>query len=248
MGAARSSSAEAWSRQRSRSLHGVLEASAMSEAASATQSLTAISSVLLSTSFGGVLFAQALALLAANLASRVHPSARRRLATVGLARLATALQAGHSHDFAMEDGLSLLLFSQGLHLLATGAWLGGLVPLLIVVREAAPKAATEALALFRSRCSLRCRDYGNRMVAGLASRRWRERPDRNSLWLGAPAEDCAIRRSVRPRGSQSLSPYPRTAAPTHTACKEDVDLYHRTWPIGCGCCRSAEQPRAGHAR
>jgi copper resistance protein D len=85
----------------------------------------------------------------------------------------------------MEDGLSLLLFSQGLHLLATGAWLGGLVPLLIVVREAAPKAATQALALFRSRCSLRCRDYGNRMVAGLASRRWRERPDRNSLWLGA---------------------------------------------------------------
>jgi putative copper resistance protein D len=145
----------------------VLEASAMSEAASATQALTAIPSVLLSTSFGGVLFAQALALLAANLASRVHPSARRRLATVGLAGLATALQAGHSHAFAMEDGLSLLLFSQGLHLLATGAWLGGLVPLLIVVREAAPKAATEALALFRSRCSLRCRDYGWRLAGGV---------------------------------------------------------------------------------
>jgi hypothetical protein len=41
------------------------------------------------------------------------------------------------------------------------------------------------------------------------------------------AEDCAIRRSVRPRGSQSLSPYPGTAAPTHTVCKEDVDLYYR---------------------
>jgi putative copper export protein len=44
------------------------------------------------------------------------------------------LEAGHGHAFAMAHGP--LLLSQTLRLLAAGAWLGGLLPLLIVVREA----------------------------------------------------------------------------------------------------------------
>jgi putative copper export protein len=57
------------------------------------------------------------------------------------------LEAGHSHAFAMSDAPSLLL-SQALHLLATGAWLGGLVPLLIVVRQAPLDAAQHAARSF----------------------------------------------------------------------------------------------------
>lgn len=111
----------------------VLEASVIAEAADARQTLAAIPTVLFSTSFGRVLIAQVLALLAAILAMRVQQPPQSRLATVGFAGLATVLEAGHSHAFAMEDGPSLLLISQSVHLLAAGAWLGGLAPLLIVV-------------------------------------------------------------------------------------------------------------------
>ncbi len=54
------------------------------------------------------------------------------LLALGLAGLAVLLEAGHGHGFAMTD--NALLLSQALHLLASGAWLGALMPLLIVVR------------------------------------------------------------------------------------------------------------------
>ena len=50
--------------------------------------------------------------------------------------IACLVEAGHSHAFAMSPGPSALLLSQALHLLAAGAWLGGLLPLFMVVREA----------------------------------------------------------------------------------------------------------------
>jgi copper resistance protein D len=53
---------------------------------------------------------------------------------MGFAGIAVLLQAGHSHALAMHQGL--LLLSQCLHLLAAGAWLGGLLPLLLFVRKA----------------------------------------------------------------------------------------------------------------
>jgi putative copper resistance protein D len=67
---------------------------------------------------------------------------------VGLAGLALALQAGHSHAFATEHAPSLLLYAQGLHLLAGGAWLGGLLPLLILVRDVPSEPAAEVLRRF----------------------------------------------------------------------------------------------------
>ena len=58
-----------------------------------------------------------------------------------LAGAAVVLQVGHGHASAMmadasEPASGLLLGSDVVHLLAAGAWLGGLVPLLIVVRSA----------------------------------------------------------------------------------------------------------------
>ena len=54
-----------------------------------------------------------------------------------LRRAAVLLEAGHGHAFAMAHGPSALLVSQALDLLAAGAWLGGLMPLFIAVREGA---------------------------------------------------------------------------------------------------------------
>jgi putative copper resistance protein D len=125
----------------------VLETSDMSDATNAKQVLAAIPTVLLSTSFGHDLIAQALVVFAALLLLIVRPQ-RWPLAPVGLAGLALALQAGHSHAFAMEHGRSLLLYAEGLHLLSGGAWLGGLLPLLILVRDAPPERAAQALRRF----------------------------------------------------------------------------------------------------
>jgi copper resistance protein D len=56
------------------------------------------------------------------------------------------LEAGHSQAFAMAH--IRLLLSQMLHMTAAGAWLGGLLPLLIVVREAPLEAAQHAARRF----------------------------------------------------------------------------------------------------
>jgi putative copper export protein len=125
----------------------VLEASDMSDAANAADAFAAIPTVLLGTSFGHDLFAQGLAVLAALVLLTVWPR-RRQFAAVGLAGLTLALQAGHSHAFAMEHGPSLLLYAEGLHLLAGGAWLGGLLPLLTLVRDVPPNPAADTLRRF----------------------------------------------------------------------------------------------------
>lgn len=113
----------------------VLQTGAIVDAETISQAVAIAPTVLLETRFGQVLAAQALALLGAGAAMaanwRVGPSP-----AAFLAGAATVLEAGHSHAFAMAHGLSALLLSQALHLLAAGAWLGGLVPLLLVVRQA----------------------------------------------------------------------------------------------------------------
>jgi mono/diheme cytochrome c family protein len=48
----------------------------------------------------------------------------------------------------MYSGLSFLLLAQAVHLLGAGAWLGGLAPLLVVVRMAPPKAGAMAARWF----------------------------------------------------------------------------------------------------
>jgi copper resistance protein D len=125
----------------------VLEAGVIADAETTGQTLAAVPSVLFDTRFGQVLAAQVLALLGAGAATatqrRVGP-----LAATSLAGVATVFEAGHSHAFAMAHGLSALLLSQMLHLLAAGAWLGGLLPLLLVVREVPLELAALAARRF----------------------------------------------------------------------------------------------------
>jgi len=123
----------------------LVEAAAMAETATLAETLAALPAVLLGTWFGTVLLAQGIALVGAGTALALFP--RRSALPAGLAAAATLLEAGHSHAFAMSDAPSLLL-SQALHLLAAGAWLGGLVPLLIVVRQAPLDAAQHAARSF----------------------------------------------------------------------------------------------------
>jgi putative copper resistance protein D len=121
-----------------------LEAKAMSGASTFAGTLAAMPEVLLHTSFGHVLVLQGLAIAAALASAALMrwPS----LLAAGLAGLAVLLEAGHSHGFAMDD--NGLLVSGALHLLASGAWLGALLPLLIVVRDAPLVAAESAATSF----------------------------------------------------------------------------------------------------
>jgi putative copper resistance protein D len=118
-----------------------LEARAMAGARTRAETVAAIPEVLLHTSFGHVLTLQALAIVGALAATAIMHWPN--LLALGLAGLAVLLEAGHGHGFAMAD--NALLLSQALHLLASGAWLGALIPLLVVVRDA-PLATAELAA------------------------------------------------------------------------------------------------------
>ena len=95
------------------------------------------------TSFGHVWLAQLATVIAAAAVLRWRP---------GWAILpcsaAVILQAGHSHALSMYGGPSFLLLSDVVHLLAAGAWLGGLLPLLLAVRLLPPHGAALAARWF----------------------------------------------------------------------------------------------------
>ena len=120
----------------------VVQAAAFKDADTAVAALGATPAVLLHTRFGHVLLLQFVAVAVTALLCR-----RPTSATVS-AGVALALQAGHSHALAMQDGPSLLLLSEIAHLLAAGGWLGGLIPLLTVVLLAPPRAAAMAARWF----------------------------------------------------------------------------------------------------
>jgi len=120
----------------------VVEAGFIADATSLSERLAALEPVLETTFFGHVMLAQlgGSAVLALVLGRNTRLSA-------GLAVAATLLQVGHSHAIAMGDD-PLLLASDGLHLLCAGAWLGGLVPLLLLVRATTPKIGCVAARWF----------------------------------------------------------------------------------------------------
>lgn len=105
--------------------------------------LAALPTVLARTQFGHLLAAQWIATVAAAALLVPPPSPWRHAAALAAALLGVLLQAGHGHGYAMGS-TPLLLVDAG-HLLAAGAWLGALLPLLLVVR-AAPISAAEAAA------------------------------------------------------------------------------------------------------
>jgi putative copper resistance protein D len=122
----------------------VIEAGIFVEAPSLRATLIAVWPVLSKTAFGHVMLMQLAALLATiAVLGRGLDMLRWRLAAC-MAALATLLHEGHSHALAMAHGLSILLISEGLHLLCAGAWLGGLLPLLLVTQAATHETAARA--------------------------------------------------------------------------------------------------------
>jgi putative copper export protein len=93
------------------------------------------------TRFGHALLAQVAALAGVGLLRR------RPWLGLACATLALGLQVTHGHGFAMAPGVTPLAVSELLHLLAGGAWLGGLPSLLLIVAMA-PMAAAPACRRF----------------------------------------------------------------------------------------------------
>jgi len=126
----------------------VVQAAYMADAVSVSEAFAAAPTVLRKTSFGHIVAAQIVTLLVlAGVLGRRDQMPRQRVA-LGAATVAVCLQAGHSHAFSMYEGPSVLLGFDILHLLAAGAWLGGLVPLLLTVRAAPPSGGMAAARWF----------------------------------------------------------------------------------------------------
>ncbi len=119
----------------------VLQTGAISDADGPSQALSLLPVVLADTRFGRLVLLQ-LALAAAT--GVLLAAGRLRLAAI-VAAADAAAQAGHGHAMAMRGGFSLLFGLDVLHLLAASVWIGGLVPLLLVVRLG-PAAAGAAAA------------------------------------------------------------------------------------------------------
>ncbi len=127
----------------------VAETANISGADTMQATAAALPTVLTDTFFGHVLALRFLVLLliAPVLLWRAR-GWRRTWSAVALAVFATALQGEHSHAASMYDGPSLLLLSDIVHLLSAGAWLGGLIPLLLLVDTASPDGALLASRRF----------------------------------------------------------------------------------------------------
>ena len=126
----------------------VAEAGQIAGAAGPGDALAATPSVLSRTFFGHAVALRMLGLGAALAVLGPRPGPLRwRLAAL-LSGAAVCLHAAHSHAMAMTAGPSALLVSQVVHLLAAGAWLGGLVPLLLVVRLCPPRTGAAACRWF----------------------------------------------------------------------------------------------------
>lgn len=112
--------------------------------------------VLLQLRFGWLLIARlALLVLAAALFGRGQRAWRRCGAAV-LAAGAVGLQAGLGHGASMDDWMGRgLTVVEALHLLAAGAWLGGLLPLYVVLGAIEPERALATARRF-SRLGIGC--------------------------------------------------------------------------------------------
>ncbi|MBN9561269.1 MAG: CopD family protein [Alphaproteobacteria bacterium] len=96
------------------------------------QAFAALPEVLWNTEFGHLAGWQALALAIAA----IGLACRFGWLAATAAGVGVILETGRLHAWAMQPSITPLLVSEALHLLAAGAWLGGLLPLRIVVRSA----------------------------------------------------------------------------------------------------------------
>jgi putative copper export protein/mono/diheme cytochrome c family protein len=107
-----------------------IETAALSDAPSWGAALSQLEPVAIDTEFGRVCVMQLVGCL--GLLAVLGAGRWRIGAAIGV--VSVLLQAAHSHALAMEGGISPLVLSDAFHLLSAGAWLGGLVPLLLFVR------------------------------------------------------------------------------------------------------------------
>lgn len=121
-----------------------IQSGLMADAGGAPEALSALPRVVTSTAFGHLLALQAAALATAGVALGRDAQPNRRMMALFPASAALLLQVGHGHAMSMYGGPSLLLLSDAVHLLAGGAWLGGLLPLLLTVWIAPPRAGATA--------------------------------------------------------------------------------------------------------
>ncbi len=132
------------------------QAAAVAGAQSLREALAALPPVLLETQFGQLLlvrFALLLALWPVCLLQRRQASGVRNhwlmALAISLAGGALALQAATSHAGAVGGGAGQgLMLAEALHVTAAGAWLGGLMPLLIALAAMPPDAAAAAARRF----------------------------------------------------------------------------------------------------
>ena len=124
----------------------MLQAADMAGATRLGDAMAALPIALTSTRFGFALLLRLglLAVIAATVASGHRRRARGWLTL--LAAVALVAQSWMGHPAAAED--HWLLFASMLHVLAAGAWLGGLLPLYIVVDTVAGDGAARAAARF----------------------------------------------------------------------------------------------------
>jgi putative copper export protein len=126
----------------------VAEAGWIADAPGLRDTLLAVPPVLSGTLFGHAVAIRLVALAITLAALGRRPTALRwRLAAL-LCGATVSLHAAHSHAMALAHGPSLLLASQAVHLLAAGAWLGGLLPLVLVVRLTPPRTGAAACRWF----------------------------------------------------------------------------------------------------
>lgn len=122
----------------------VLQTAALAQTGGNLRAIAAaLPTVVGATAFGHVWLAQLAAALIGLATLRWSPGAALLPATA-----AVILQAGHSHALSMYGGPSLLLASDVVHLLAAGAWLGGLLPLLLTVDAVPPPGGALAARWF----------------------------------------------------------------------------------------------------
>ena len=125
----------------------LLQSAAFAQASDIAGALAAVPDVLAATRFGQFAVAGIAACALALLALRWPGGVPSWRLAMSFATLATALHAGHLHAFAMQ-GLSPLLAVEVVHLLAAGVWLGGLLPLLLVVAASPPAIGAAAARWF----------------------------------------------------------------------------------------------------
>jgi putative copper export protein/Cu/Ag efflux protein CusF len=123
-----------------------VEAAGMAGVRSLAGGAAATTVVLFQTHFGIALLLRLVALLLAFMSVRARGGLMLNGLSAAAAGAALALQAAMGHAAAATD--LALPVAEVLHLLAAGAWLGGLLPLLLLLRHARPAAAAAAARRF----------------------------------------------------------------------------------------------------